>query len=317
MDLDTDARHENALLRGAFGDDDDDDEEIVGGEDNEDILQQQPVRRRRQSSRRAPANRKQDDYEDESTGLLLGGSGLAPPFSYPHPTASSSSASTSTGRKASRSPSRPISNGSRGEGRSSTTAQQHSRTASRGTLQFSPARLGSPQLPSSSQLQLASASTATAGSTSRRRAGHHHHKRVSSYGMSGMMDRFMESNYSPKASQIAKFEEAVRRASPERSNSSSSITNLPIPSSSGNSYDTDRTLMHHGQHQPQYLEEEDDEDDVYYEEVDDEDAKDEEDVTVHSTPRTHMDKTRLLRVSDSLNIKSFGKTSTADRSFLI
>lgn len=106
--------------------------------------------------------------------------------------------------------------------------------------------------------------------------------------MSGMMDRFMESNYSPKAAQIAKFEDAVRRASPERERGH------PVPSSSS-AYDTDRTLMHATRDVNDDREEEDE--DVYYEDVEDEDGEGErEDVTVHSTPRTHMDKTRLLRV---------------------
>lgn len=104
--------------------------------------------------------------------------------------------------------------------------------------------------------------------------------------MSGMMDRFMESNYSPKAAQIAKFEDAVRRASPERERGH------PVPSSSS-AYDTDRTLMHATRDD----DDEEEEEDVYYEDVEDEDGEGErEDVTVHSTPRTHMDKTRLLRV---------------------
>ena len=108
--------------------------------------------------------------------------------------------------------------------------------------------------------------------------------------MSGMMDRFMESNYSPKAAQIAKFEAAVSRASPERERE----RGQPFPSSSS-AYDTDITLKH----APRDDEDDEDEDeDVYYEDVEDEDGEGErEDVTVHSTPRTHMDKTRLLRVS--------------------
>lgn len=281
MDLDTDARHENALLRGQFDADEEEEEEYVD-DDSEEML-------RRTSSRRQSSRRRNDaSGAAESEPLSL--RGLAPAFSYPHP-ASSSSASVS--RKASRSPSRPvITNGRDGRSAHSRQSSRHVGAQASSSSHFSPSKLASAHLPSSthsshhyassSVAPPTSSSSTTAVSTSRRRG---HHRRVSSFGMSGMMDRFMESNYSPKAAQIAKFEEAVRRASPEREGRSSAH-----PSSSA--YDTDRTLMHAGP------EGEDEEEDVYYEEAEDDEnaVEDREDVTIHSTPRTHMDKTRLLRV---------------------
>jgi hypothetical protein len=108
--------------------------------------------------------------------------------------------------------------------------------------------------------------------------------------MSGMMDRFMESAYSPKAAQIAKFEEAVRRASPEREQSRTGAAGYPSTSS----YDTDRTLTHTRRGDEGDEDGEEDED-IYYEEFE-EDADGAHERTAHSTPKLQMDKSRLLRV---------------------